>query len=234
MKTFLAYIQRKKSLFLFCAFVAVAALYMWGIRPGVERKRQDVVEFSDASGSKVKLDFHLGEIEYIPGEDTQMLKLTATKTKPGFVYGDYESDTRNILFLAGDKESARWLFPDQNNVIHSAVKLSEQVETESSPGKEKLVKALYFVYSDKDSSGDGEITMHDRFTLGLSKANGEGFIAVLKDIDRLYYVWMQGDKVISILYRTGKSLRHARYSVVTLTKESEQEIAAIPGIEYRD
>jgi len=192
------------------------------------------VSVSDASGSKVKLDFHLGEPEYIPGVDTEMLKLTATKTKPGLAYGDYESNERNILFLAGDKKSARWLFPDQNNVIHSAAQLSEQVENESSAGKDKLVRALYFVFSDKDSSGDGEITMHDRVTLGFSKANGDGFVAVLKDIDRLYRVWMPENRTISILYRTGKSLRHARYSVATLAKESDQEIAAIPGIEYRD
>ena len=77
-KTLFSYIRRQKSLLLFGAVVAVMALYMWGIRPGVERKRQDVVAISNASGSKVEWDFHLGEVEYIPGVDAEMLKLTAT------------------------------------------------------------------------------------------------------------------------------------------------------------
>jgi len=221
--------------FLFGALVAAAALLIWGDWPSVGRNSRDVVSVSDASGSKVELRFHLDEVEDISGTNTQMLKLTASKTKPGLVYSDYEKDTRNILFLTGDEDekAGRWLFPHQNNVIRDVTQLASQDENEKSPTMKKFVKALFFEYSEKDTSGDGEITRYDRASLGLSKANGEGFVAALKDIDHLYSVSMQGDKTISILYRTGKSLRQARYSAATLTRQSDREIAAIPGVEYR-
>ena len=106
-------------------------------------------------------------------------------------------------------------------------------DSEEHPGRNKTTQALYFVYANKDTTGDGEITQGDRSKIGLSKANGEGFTTVLSDIDHGYSVSLIGDRLISILYRVGKSLRQARYSVGTLGKEFDREVVAIPGVEYR-
>lgn len=51
---------------------------------------------------------------------------------------------------------------------------------------------------------------------------------------RLYSVSLAGERSISILYRVGKELRHARYAVATLDKEFEREVTAIPGIAHRN
>lgn len=234
MKTFFDYIRQINSLLLFGAFVAVAALFIWGFWLDVEGTKREVVAVSGHSGSKEQLHFRLDELTDIRGTDTQMLKLTGSKTKAGLVYSDYQSDTRNVLFLNGDENAAHWLFPTQNNVIHAIGQLYEKVEDKSTSGKETNAKALYFKYSDKDTTGDGEITQYDKSNLGLSRASGEGFVRVLSGIDHLYWVSMRGEETISVLYRTGKSLRHVRYSAATLAKESDLEIVAIPGAELPD
>lgn len=234
MKTFFAFIRQLNSLFLFGILASILLLVALGIWSSFEDHRKDVVAVSNASGSKVELRFHLEEPKDIPDANAQMLKLTATSVKPGFVYSDYERDTRNILFLTGDERKARWLFPHQNNVIRTTGQLQLKVDSENSPGKENPTKALYIEYSDKDTNGDGAISKDDQVSLGLSKPDGEGFIAVLTGIDRLFSVSMLGDQTISVLYQTGKIFRHAQYSVATLAKVSDREIVAIPDIEYRD
>lgn len=232
MEKFFTFVNRFNSLIIFGVLLVLAAIFLLGLGSIYERDKSDVVTRASAPASKETLDYRLAEFTDIPGANTQMLKLTASKSKAGIAYSDYESDTRNILFLSGDEKAARWLFPSQGNVIHTAAPLATAAEER--PGRNKITQALYFVYADQDTNGDGEITQRDRSKIGLSKANGEGFTTVLNDIDHVYAVSLIGDRSISILYRVGKSLRQARYSVGTLASELDREVVAIPGVEYRD
>jgi hypothetical protein len=239
MKTFFAFIKQLNSLFLFGILTSVILLVAYGVWSGIKEQNKaahpkTVLSVSDASGSKVELRFRIEDAKDIPGANTQMLKLVANKKKAGLVYSDYESDARNMLFLTGDERRARWLFAHQNNVIRTAGQLQMKVDEENPAGKVNPTKALYFLYADKDTSGDGEITSDDRANLGLAQANGEGFVTVLTGIDRLYSASMLGDQTISVLYQTGKVIRHALYSVATLAKVADREVAAIPGVEYLD
>lgn len=232
MEKFFTFINRLNSLIIFGVLFALAALVLWGLGSSYERDTSDVVTRASAPASKETHDYRLVEFTDIPGANAQMLKLTASKAKAGIDYSSYKSDTRNILFLTGDEKAGHWLFPNQDNIIHTAAQLTTASDEED-PGKNKTTQALYFVYGDQDTTGDGEITQGDQSRIGLSKANGEGFTTVLSDVDHVYSVSLIGDRSISILYRIGKSLRQARYSVGTLTREFDREIVAIPGVEYR-
>lgn len=233
MDTLFTYIRRFNSLLLFAGLISLTLLVLWVIVSSTEWADRDVVTTATASGTQEELRFRLEDFKDIPGTHTQMLKLTASKANAGIDYSSYKSDTRNILFLTGDEKAGRWLFDSQDNIIHSAAQLTTASDEEDS-GKNKTTQALYFVYGDQDTTGDGEITQGDRSKIGLSKANGEGFTTVLSDIDHVYAVSLIGNRSISILYRIGKSLRQARYSVETLARELDREVVAIPGVEYRD
>ena len=233
MEKFFTFINRLNSLIIFGVLFALAALVLWGLGSSYEHDKSDVVTRASAPASKETLDYRLVEFTDIPGANAQMLKLAASKAKAGIDYSSYKSDTRNILFLSGDEKTGHWLFPNQDNIIHTAAPLITGAQEEQS-GKNKITQALYFVYGDKDTTGDGEITQADRSKIGLSKSNGEGFTTVLSNIDQVYSVSLIGGRSISILYRIGKSLRQARYSVGTLTKELDRDVVAIPGVEYRD
>lgn len=232
MKNFFTTIRRINSLLLFGGLIVFTVLVLWGIGSGIEERNRDVVATAKTSKTGEELRFRLEEPKDIPGTDTQMLKLTASKGQSGIAYSGYERDARNILFLSGDDKAARWLFPNQDNVIHTAAQLLAPAEGE--PGKGGAALALYFVYSDQDTSGDGEVTKSDRSKLALAKADGEGFANVLSGIDHVYSVSLVGERSISVLYRVGKSLRHARYAVATLGREFDREVVAIPGVEHRD
>ena len=229
MKNFFTAIRRINSLLLFGGLIVFTVLVLWGIGSGIEERNRDVVATAKTSKTGEELRFRLEEPKDIPGTDTQMLKLTASKGQSGIAYSGYERDARNILFLSGDDKAARWLFPNQDNVIHTAAQLLAPAEGE--PGKGGAALALYFVYSDQDTSGDGEVTKSDRSKLALAKADGEGFANVLSGIDHVYSVSLTGERSISILYRLGKSLRHARYAVATLGREFDREVVSIPGVE---
>lgn len=203
MEKFFTFINRFNSLLIFGGLLVLAAIFLWALGSSFERDKRDVVTRAGAPASKETLDYRLVEFTDIPGANAQMLKLTASKAKAGIAYSNYESDTRNILFLSGDEKAARWLFPNQHNVIHTAAQLTTAADEER-PGRNKITQALYFVYADRDTNGDGEITQRDRSKIGLSKANGEGFTTVLNDIDHVYSVSLIGDRSISILYRVGK------------------------------
>lgn len=233
MNTFFTFIRRINSLLLFGGLVVFTLLVLWGIGSSFEERNRDVVATARTPGANEELSFRLDEIKAIPGTDTQMLMLTASKTQSGIAYSGYERDTRNVLFLSGDDKAVRWLFPDQARVIHTAAQLQAQNKDNKTAGAEPATVALYYLYSDKDTTGDGEITKDDKTSLGLSRANGEGFSAVLAGIDRVYSVSLIQNRGISVLYRIGKTLRHARYSVETLATEFDREVAAIPGFEYQ-
>lgn len=232
MKNFFTAIRRINSLLLFGGLIVFTLLVLWGIGSGIEDRNRDVVATAKTSNAGEELRFRLEEAKDIPGTDTQMLKLTASKAQSGIAYSGYERDTRNVLFLSGDDKATRWLFPNQDNVIHTVAQLLAPAEGE--PGKDGAALALYFVYSDQDTSGDGEVTKGDRSKLALAKGNGEGFANVLSGIDHVYSVALVGERSISILYRVGKSLRHARYAVATLAREFDREVVAIPGVEHQD
>lgn len=234
MNTFFTYIRRINSLLLFGGLIVFTLLVLWGIGSGIEERNRDVVATAKTSNAGEELRFRLEEAKDIPGTDTQMLKLTASKAQSGIAYSGYERDIRNILFLSGDDKAARWLFPNQDNVIHTAAQLLAPAADSDATGKGNAALALYFVYSDQDTNGDGEITKSDRSKLALAKANGEGFANVLSGIDHVYSVSLVGERSISVLYRLGKSLRHARYALATLGREFDREVAAIPGVEHRD
>lgn len=231
MNTFFTYIRRINSLLLFGGLVVFTLLVLWGIGSSIEARNRDVVATARTPGTSEELSFRLDEVNGIPGTDTQMLKLTASKTQSGIGYSGYERDTRNVLFLSGDDKAARWLFPNQARVIHTAAQLQAQDEGDKTAGANKVTVALYYLYSDKDTNGDGEIDNEDKASLGLSRANGEGFTTVLVGIDRVYSVSLTGGQAISVLYRVGQSLRHARYSVATLARVFDREVTSIPGIE---
>lgn len=232
MNNFFTYVQRINTLLIFGGLVLLALLALIGMGSLYKSDKRDVVTTTTVAGSKAQLRFNLDEHQDITGTDTHMLKLTARKTESGSVYSGYERDTRNILFLSDEERPARWLFPDQSRVIHTATQLQTQ-DIDNNTNTTKIVTvALYYVYSEKDTTGDGEIDQRDKASLGLSRANGEDFTTVLTGVDRVYSVSLAKPHAISVLYRNGKNLRHAKYSIETLAKMFDREVTAVPGVEH--
>jgi hypothetical protein len=198
-------------------------LAVWTDNRWERRGAIEVVGEETASSSPIYL--HLGQIENIAGADTQMMTLQAHEESGELYSGSgYSSEIRNVLFLSGTEKHARWLFPKQNNVILVERQLSES----SDNTKENPTRALYFEYVAEDTNNDGMLSDQDLSTVALAKPDGTGFTTVLSGVNNVLSSEMINDTQFSIVYQMGKIVRHARFSVTTLTKEIDQEIISVP------
>ena len=188
-------------------------------------QRRGAVEVTDGkSGSKKPMLVSFEKIENITGANVQMLQLTTKEKSEKFSSGGYGTETRNILFLAGTENAARWLFKDHKNLILVAAQLRE----ESIYSKKEPTQALYFEYVAEDTDSDGKLSSTDRSNIGLSKPDGTGFLEVLHDVSRVFSYEMLDHQYLSVVYQKGTAVRHAKFSVASMKLEADQEIINVP------
>jgi hypothetical protein len=106
---------------------------------------------------------------------------------------------------------------------------SEQVHEASALSEERPTKVLYFEYVSVDGNKDGRLSTDDHLSVGLSKPDGNGFLEVLHDVSRVFSYAMLDQQHLSIVYQTGKVVKHAKVSVPAMKLESDQEIINVPG-----
>ncbi len=199
------------------------ALMSWSSSQWQRRGAIEVPAGESASEAQVLLRFE--RIENITGANTQMMLLSAQAKSEKFSSGSgYGSETRNVLFLIGNEKTARWLFPKQNNLILVTAQLREK----SKNPKDNPTKALYFEYVQGDTNGDGKLSAQDHSSVALSKPDGLGFVEVLHGVSRVLSYEMIDSQYLSVVYQTGKTVRHARLSVLSLAKETDQEVVNVP------
>lgn len=195
----------------------------WSSNQWQRRGAIEVPTGDHASKAQVLLRFE--RIENIKGANTQMMLLSARSESVKFSSGSsYGSEIRNVLFLTGTEKTARWLFPKQNNLILVTAQLCEELKD----SKDTPTKALYFEYVKDDTDGDGKLSNQDNSSVALSKPDGSGFVEVLHGVSRVLSYEMIGSQYLSVVYQAGKTVRHAKFSVLSLTKETDQEIVNVP------
>jgi len=155
-----------------------------------------------------------------------MLKFCANEQSSGVFSSDgYNSEARNVLFLSGSQKTAHWLFPTHKNLILLTAQLQEGI---NGYDYKHPTKALFFEYVTEDTNGDGKLSHQDHIIVAITKPDGSGMTDVLQGVDKVLSYNMLDEKTLSIVYETGKFMRHARVSTVSLAKESDQEIIKLP------
>lgn len=219
-------IERLNSILLLLIFLIAGASLAWLSWSSNQRERRGAIELpigDDSSKAQVLLRFD--RVESINGADTQMMRLTADSESAKFSSGGgYGGETRNVLFLTGKEKTARWLFPNQKNLILAAAQLKE----ESTDEKDSLTKALYFEYVRDDTDGDGKLSVQDNSNIGLTRSDGTAFVEVLRGVTRVLSYDMLDSRDLSVVYQLGKTVRHARFSLNSLAKETDQEVVTVP------
>jgi hypothetical protein len=177
------------------------------------------------SGTNKPILLNFERVESITGTDTQMMRLSAQRKSGKFSSGGYGSETRNVLFLNGSEKVARWLFKDHKNLILA----SNQLHEKSAESKEISTKALYFEYVSEDTNKDGNLSAEDHSNVGLTKPDGTGFLVVLHDVNRVLSFQILDQQHLSIVYQKETVVKHAKFSVATMTLISDQEIVNVPS-----
>ena len=219
-------IGRINSILLLLVLLGASLSIAWVTFSDKQWQRRGAIEVpAGKSASKEQVLLSFERIEIITGASTQMMQLSAKSESAKFSSGGgYRSETRNVLFLTGHEKIARWLFPKQNNLIFVAAQLRE----ESKNSRENPTQALYFEYVKNDSNGDGKLSIQDLSSIALTKPDGTGFVEVLNGVSRVLSYEMLGSQYLVVVYQTGKVVRYAKFSVLTFTKESDQEIVSVP------
>lgn len=195
----------------------------WSSNQWQRRGAIEVPTSDRASKDQVLLRFE--RIENITGANTQMMLLSARSESVKFSSGGgYGNETRNVLFLTGNEKKARWLFPRQNNLILVTAQLCE----DSQNSKDNPAKTLYFEYVKDDTNRDGKLSEQDNSSVALSKPDGSEFVEVLHGVSRVLSYKMIGSQYLSVVYQVGKTVRHAKFSVPSFAKETDQEIINLP------
>jgi len=219
-------ISKINSILLLLVLLAGCVSVGWVLWSNSQWQRRGAIEVPANDSSSTKSVFlRFERIQKVTGSDTQLLLLSAEDRSGKLYSGGYGSETRNVLFLTGTEKKARWLFPSQSNLIL----VTEQLREDSDNERMAPTKALYFEFVTKDTNGDGKITSQDQPTLGLSKPDGTGFVEVLRDVTRVLSHELMGDKVLSIVFQSGQTIRNATFSLSSLVRVSEAEIVNVPA-----
>jgi hypothetical protein len=218
-------IGRINSLLLLLVLLG-AALWIvwmnWGGNQWQQRGAIDAVNNSNDAKRPVRLEFE--QPERIASADAQMIQLSTQGESAKFSSGGAGRQVRNVLFFTDSEKTARWLFKTHRNLIRTNVQLHEApVDT-----KEQPARALYFEYITRDSNGDGKLSDEDHSSVGLAKPDGTGFVEVLPDVSRVLSHDLADVQHLSVVYQRGTSVRRARFSLVSMKLEEDQEIATLP------
>ena len=220
-------IKRINSVLLLLVLLGAGISIVWMSWSSSQWQHRGAIEVpAGESTSITPVLLRFESIENIAGANTQMMLLSAQNKSGKFSSGGYGSETRNVLFLTGNEKTARWLFPKQSNLILVTAQLRE----ESKDSKDSPAQALYFEYVTEDTNGDGKLSAQDHSNVALSKPDGLGFVEVLHGVSRVLSYEMLGNQQLSVVYQTGKVVRHAKFSTLSLVKEIDQDIVNVPDV----
>ena len=129
-----------------------------------------------------------------------------------FSSGGY-SETRNILFIDPDQKNARWLLPDNDNVIEQR----SDVEDVSNESNKRLV-ATAAIIEPRDEQSESPAGR-----LVLFNASGKSMSEVAKNVSNLQLATLSGNEIV-LLYERNRHLVRATFDSSSLSKRREQEI----------
>jgi hypothetical protein len=220
MERFFSVIARVNQLLLLLVLLAAAASIAWMNWEGRRaRQRSVVAEVPAGPDGRVSLRLSLDHLSRIHGTDMRVMLLSAESGSRKFSSGGHRGEVRNVLFFSGAEKASRWLFKDhRQSVSMSQLRL----------GEEELTRALYVAYVRADSNGDGELSFEDRSNVALARPDGTDMVEVLRDIDQVIEQELFDAQHLSIVYRKGVELRHAKVALASAKIESDQVLVQVP------
>lgn len=217
-------IGRINSLLFLLILLGAGISMAWGMARSAQWAHRDAIEVTQAeSGDSRTVSLQFGRAERVAGSSTVMTALRTTGTGKVFSGSGSGSSTRNFLFVTGAERNARWLFEHhQNNVLDSS-----QIGEGSSCSDKHPATALYFEYVATDTDGDGRLSSTDRLTVALTRPDGSGLSTALQDVDSVLSHEMLDGEHLSIVYRKGAVVRHAKFAIANLQLITDEEIASV-------
>ncbi|WP_036132137.1 hypothetical protein [Marinobacter nitratireducens] len=221
---FFVIVSRINSLLILIAAVgAVIAVFSLSIMSNSWGNR-NTVEVVDEENGEESLELRLGNLDEMTGHEVQTVNLTSDKPSRGFSSGYGGSDIRNVLFLAGEKLDAKWLYEKNSYLITCFCKL----QASNKYNGDDPVLAVYVSVVKEDSNGDKELSDRDGIVLALMNPDGSNYKEVSSGITKVMDSTVtDGGENVTFLVQIDTRVLARKYSLKTFSLVSEREISEI-------
>jgi len=136
----------------------------------------------------------------------------------------HSSNTVNYLFLDRAENKAAWLAPGNSWRFLRLHKLYEDIEAK----KKKTVGFIYKVIRE-DTNQDNSLDAKDKHWIYYSRANGSGFIPLLKAIDVVLGVEQVNNNYVMFFYQNGSKTYYSEIEIGKTEPALTRELPAIIG-----
>jgi len=133
-------------------------------------------------------------------------------------YGDSYSG-RNMLFIDGESNKSKWLFPTNNQMITSSKFLPKDDEY-----KNKDVNFIVYEIVTEDTNGDKKLTSDDMASIAVSSFDGSHYQVIASKVDRLIDVSQVGKDRLLLVYQKNKIGYSAAYSLADFSLIDQKEL----------
>ena len=170
-----------------------------------------------AAGGTSDPRLFLGQASVVPGSSFMRADLLLHHDGGGFSSGGY-AETRNVLFIDPGEKNARWLLPDDKNII---VESSDVMANDDQSKPKRTVATVALV---KASDGDRQTGKGRLLLFGPS---GTPIVEVADGVRALHVATLSGEQ-ITVLYERDRQLVVASFAAASLAKLREQAMAVPP------
>ncbi len=132
-------------------------------------------------------------------------------------YGESGSG-RNLLFIDGESNQSKWLFPANNQMIVSYKFLPNDEY------KNKEVNFIIYEVVTEDTNGDKKLTKDDMASIAVSSFDGSCYKVIVPKVNRLIDVSPISNDRILVIYQKNKIGYSATYSIVGFSPIDQKEL----------
>ncbi len=151
--------------------------------------------------------------------EREYVKVGVASMKSGLhSYSDSYSG-RNLLFVDGETNQSKWLFPANKQMITNYKLLPEDEEY-----RNKNVNCIAYEVVTEDTNDDKKLTSEDLTSIALSNFDGSNYKVVIDKVENLIGISQIGKDRISLIYQKNKVGYSATYSIPTFTLITQKEL----------
>lgn len=227
----------------------------WESRERRDRRNDDVVKVEQKApdGRTQRLALQFGNVEPLPGTGRMLLPVESRDDGDSGKFasgsGYEQSHIRNLIFVDAGYGKARWLYPDNDQVIvdhapmrecpgnataamawspsdgdAAAAAAAAPAGTPCDDETRGPALAVFLAVRHSDSNRDGELDEKDAATFAFVRPDGSGYTELTGPGMRVLDRRIRGDS-IGLLVQTGSRLGYRRYAIADFTLQSDIAVA---------
>lgn len=186
-----------------------------------DRRAVEVVQ-DDAGEEQKKIELILGNIDNVPGFETQYVKLRSRASGGKFSKYSGGGETRNVLFFTGNELNTHWLYQNHTFIINEFFILHGYIKD-----KEKAL-AIYIESIKSDSNGNNRLDHNDLITISLTDPHGQRYTEIDNEVQSVIDTNIVEDgRFLILLLQKDNKVHLKQYSLSTFEMVSQKVINEI-------